>query len=138
MNNVSDIEAELKKLGPEPLRAELIARIEQALREETLARPTSRVVRHNPSRTNWLSLGLGLGLAAAAGFLILARVRDAEEPVRQERSAAVVALPRAEPAGRADARFLPAGLTEVVYNMRDEGLRFPQGETQPVRRLRCD
>ena len=31
---------------------------------------------------------------------------------------------------------MPAGLTQVVYNTRDEGLHFPEGADQPVRRVR--
>ena len=32
--------------------------------------------------------------------------------------------------------FVPAGLTQVVYDTRDEGLHFPEGGDQPVRRVR--
>jgi hypothetical protein len=31
---------------------------------------------------------------------------------------------------------MPAGLTQVVYRTHDEGLRFPSGSTQPMRRVR--
>jgi len=135
MNDFSEIETELKKLRPAPLRAELTAKIEQALRQETSPTPTSWLVRHKRSPTNWISLGLGLGLAATAGLLMLARVRDTEEPARQEKLAAVTPS-RAERAANSDVRLLPAGLTEVIYNTRDEGLQFPEGATEPMRRVR--
>ena len=32
--------------------------------------------------------------------------------------------------------MIPSGLTEVVYHTRDEGLHYPDGATQPVRRMR--
>jgi len=135
MNDFSEIETELKKLRPAPLLPELAARIDQALRQETFSTPTSGLVRHKRSLTNWISLGLGLGLAAAAGLLMLARVRDTQEPARQEKMAAVTPS-RGERATQSGARLLPAGLTEVIYKTRDEGLQFPEGAAQPVRRVR--
>ena len=33
-------------------------------------------------------------------------------------------------------RMVPSGLTEVVYHTSDEGLHFPDGATEPVRRMR--
>jgi hypothetical protein len=44
-------------------------------------------------------------------------------------------VPFAPPIPVSDA-FVPAGLTQVVYNTRDEGLHFPEGADQPVRRVR--
>jgi hypothetical protein len=31
---------------------------------------------------------------------------------------------------------VPAGITQLVYNTRDEGLHFEEGADQPVRRVR--
>ena len=136
MNDFSEIETELKKLRPAPVRAELRTRIEEELAQPAMETASSGVIRQGRSaRANWLSLGLGLGVAAAAGLLMLARVRDSQQPTRQERVAAVTPS-RGKPATGTDARLLPAGLTEVVYNTRDEGLQFLEGATQPVRRMR--
>ena len=81
---------------------------------------------------NWL--GLGLGLAAAATFLVLARV-NIDQPVRKQNVVAMTPAPFTPPLVLTDA-FVPAGVTQVVYNRRDEGLHFPDGADQPVRRVR--
>ena len=138
MNDFSEVEGELKKLRPAPVRRELAQRIEKAFLEETLSTPTSGVLPHNRStRTNWIPLGLGLGLAAAAGFLMLARVKDNHPAKNQSNVAVVRPMPNEHAISPIKTgRMVPAGLTEVVYHTRDEGLHFPQGATQPVRRMR--
>ena len=82
-------------------------------------------------RRNWLPIGLGL--AAAAGFLLLARLK-VEQPAGKAQT-----LATASPASQAIARgnFLPAGVTQVVYDTRDEGLHFEPGAERPVRQLRA-
>jgi hypothetical protein len=35
-----------------------------------------------------------------------------------------------------NAQFVPAGLTQVVYHTRDEGVHFPTNSQQPMRRVR--
>jgi hypothetical protein len=35
-----------------------------------------------------------------------------------------------------NAQFVPAGLTQVVYHTRDEGLHFAGNSNQPMRRVR--
>ena len=140
MNDFSEIESELKKLRPAAVDANLLARIEKALREESSLQATAAVTQKRSTRTNWISLGLGLGLAAAAGFLMLARVHD-NEPVKNQ---PVVAAVKPAPNERGTAtvptinpgRMIPSGLTEVVYHTSDEGLHFPDGATEPVRRMR--
>jgi hypothetical protein len=88
------------------------------------------------SHANWISLGLGIGLAAAAGFLMLARVQN-DQPIRKEPQVVTRrSTPNEAHTLPAGARFVPAGLTEVVYHTEDEGLHFPEGATQPVRRVR--
>jgi hypothetical protein len=138
MNDFSEIEAELKKLRPAPVRDELRARIETVLTQPESLTPTAGKMKPAPShRANWISLGLGLGLAAAAGFLLLARVQH-EEPASTPRTIATgtpASLPQQQRPS-ADARFVPAGYTEVVYHQQDDGLRFPNGPEQPMRRLR--
>ncbi len=136
MNDFSDIESELKKLQPAPVEANLLARVEKALLEES-SFPTAAVVARKRSRSaNWISLGLGLGLAAAAGFLMLARVNDNQSAKNQPSVAAVKPAPNERPATINPGRMIPSGLTEVVYHTRDEGLHYPDGAAQPVRRMR--
>jgi hypothetical protein len=135
MNDFSEIESELKKLRPTPVGTDLIARIEKALLEES-SLPAAGKLAPDRSKRNWLTLGVGLGLAAAAGFLMLARVNNEQPPKNQPQVAAVKRSPNESAAIVPSARMIPAGLTEVVYHTRDEGLHFPQGATEPVRRMR--
>jgi hypothetical protein len=134
MNDFSELEAELKKLRPRGASPELTERIESALAEAVSDRTVTAGVlpKRRSFRVNWF--GLGLGLAAAAAFLVLARV-NVERPGKRQSIVAMTPAPFAPPIAVSDA-FVPAGLTEVVYNTRDEGLHFPEGADQPVRRLR--
>jgi len=135
MSDFTELEAELKKLRPRGASTELSARIERDLEMEVSGRTdTAGVLPKKPRdfRVNWL--GLGLGLAAAAALLILARV-NVEGPGKRQSVVAMTPAPFAPPIQTSDA-FLPAGLTEVVYNTSDEGLHFPEGADQPVRRVR--
>jgi hypothetical protein len=72
------------------------------------------------------------GVAIAATFLLLARI--------DFHSAGPGALASATPSLRRSAAELPsyqaAGLTQVVYNQRDEGLVFPTNGEAPWRRVR--
>lgn len=137
MNDFSEIESELKELRPALVRPELAIRIENAFREEIPPPPTGMLSHQRSSQANWISLGLGVGLAAAAAFLMLARVRDGAAPVRTETNfTAVNPTPNERSASSRTGRMVPAGLTEVVYHTRDEGLHFPEGATEPVRRVR--
>jgi len=134
MNDFSELENELKKLRPRPSSPELATRIERALAEAPSATPTAGVLsRRGKFRMNWI--GLGLGLAAAASFLVLARVNVDKKPAKSPGVAAITPTPLiATPA--ANDYFVPAGMTQVVYNTRDEGLHFTEGAEQPVRRVR--
>ena len=134
MNDFSELENELKKLRPRATSPELATRIERALAEAPSATPTAGVLSQpGKFRMNWI--GLGLGLAAAASFLILARVNVDKKPVKSPSVAAVSPVPlTAVPA--ANDYFVPAGVTQVVYNTRDEGLHFTEDAEQPVRRMR--
>lgn len=135
MSDFNELEAELKKLRPRGASPDLAARIERVLDAEVSGRTATAGVFPRKSRNfrvNWL--GLGLGLAAAATLLILARV-NVERPGKRQSVVAMTPAPFAPPIQASDA-FVPAGLTEVVYNTRDEGLHFPEGADQPVRRVR--
>jgi hypothetical protein len=135
MNDFSELETELKKLRPAPASPELAIRIERALTEAPSTTRTAGVLpqRRRGFRLNWLALGLGL--AAAATFLLLARVNVDRTPAKNQSVA--LASPNASTSPpMANDNFVPAGMTQVVYNTRDEGLLFAHGADQPVRRLR--
>jgi hypothetical protein len=133
MSDFSELEAELKKLRPRGASPRLAARIEHALAEVSGRTATAGVLPKRRSfRVNWF--GLGLGLAAAATFLLLARV-NVEQPGRRQSVVAMTPVPFA-PLTPANDTFVPTGMTQVVYNTRDEGLHFPAGAAQPVRRVR--
>jgi hypothetical protein len=134
MNDFSELEAELKKLRPRAASPDLTARIERGLAEVSGRTATAGVLppRRN-IRVNWL--GLGLGLAAAATLLLLARLNVEQTPGKRQTVVAMTPVPFAQPVPVNDA-FVPAGLTQVVYDTRDEGLHFPESGDQPVRRMR--
>ena len=134
MNDFTELETELKKMRPAPASPELATRIERALTEEPSTTPTAGLLpQRRRFRLNWLALGLGL--AAAATFLLLARVNVDRTPTRSPSLA--LASPNASTSPPiSNDNFVPAGLTQVVYNTRDEGLLFANGADQPVRRLR--
>ena len=149
MNDHTEIENELRKLRPLQPSAELLARIEEGIVNSTEQSEISdRIVRPDRFKVSWQSIGLGL--AAAAVLLLLARVGfqlpDQTDNVAKNQAdveAAVPAAKRNSPAVAAATatttpsdQFLPAGATQVVYNTRDEGLMFPDGSEQPLRRFR--
>jgi hypothetical protein len=140
MSDFTELEAELKKLRPRAASSDLTSRIERALAKgpDALAEGSGRTAtagvlpKRRNFRVNWF--GLGLGLAAAAVFLLLARV-NVEQTGKRQSIVAMTPAPFA-PLTPANDVFVPAGLTQVVYNTRDEGLHFPKGADQPVRRVR--
>jgi hypothetical protein len=134
MNDFTELETELKKLRPAPASPELVARIEGAFREEPSATPAGGILPQRRNfRLNWLALGLGL--AAAATFLLLARVNVDRAPAKTQ-NVASISPSASTPLTVATDSFVAAGMTQVVYNTRDEGLHFAEGADQPVRRLR--
>ena len=134
MNDFSELETELKKLRPRAASPELTARIERGLAEVSGRTATAAVLpKPRGVRVNWF--GLGLGLAAAAALLLLARVNVDQPAGKRSTLVAMTPVPFAQPVPVNDA-FVPAGLTQVVYDTRDEGLHFPESGDQPVRRVR--
>jgi hypothetical protein len=132
MNDFSDIESKLRKLQPVQPSADLMTRIERALAEET-STPTAGVLPHERRfHFNWLSLGLGL--TAATALVVFAFLRS-EGPVQKHSSLAAI-TPAPAFSTNSNAQFVPAGLTQVVYRTRDEGLHFPNNSGQPMRRVR--
>jgi hypothetical protein len=133
MNDFSEIENQLKNLRPVQASKELFTRIEKAMVE--LAHDggvEDKIVRPDRFRFNWLAIGAGL--AAAAVILIFARI-DFRTPV-QTPGIATISPPPAVGSTTASAQFIPAGATQVVYHTRDEGLLFPRGSEEPLRRVR--
>jgi hypothetical protein len=134
MNDFSELEAELKKLRPRPASPDLVARIEVGLAEVTgRGTATAGVLPKQRSfRPNWFALGFGL--AAAAIFLLLARV-NVDQPSKSTGLALLTPAPIA-PAAKLDDAFIPAALTQVVYDRKDEGLHYTEGQEEPMRRVR--
>jgi hypothetical protein len=144
MNDFSELENRLKNLRPVPPSEDLVARIERALAEAAspatagvtwrrfpTCDPTKAAPKVAPESVNWLSFGLGL--AAAAALLLFVLVKP-EQPAR--RNPTIASLTPAPAASSINARFVPAGLTRVVYTTRAEGLFFPAGSDEPMRRVR--
>ncbi|MEP6686422.1 MAG: hypothetical protein ABJB22_06555 [Verrucomicrobiota bacterium] len=132
MNDFSELETELRKLRPAAVPEELTARIERALSERPASSTsTSAVSRRKPGNINWRFLGFGI--AAAAALTLLAKVGNDHTPKKQGTVAVLTPSPvRILPASAG--KFIPTGMTQVVYGRRDEGLVFAEGEENPVRR----
>ncbi len=130
MNDFSELEDQLRKLRPATPSPELFRRIERALTSQETSTSSAGVLpRGKQSRFNWISLGLGL--AAAAALVLLAIVRLQQPPKKVPSVASLSPAPAVS-----TAQLVPAGLTQVVYHTRDEGLRFPNNSSQPMRRVR--
>ena len=136
MNDFSELEAELKKLRPRGVSPELNARIEISLAEEAAGRgvATAGVLpKQRRFRLNWFALGLGL--AAATAFLVLARV-NVDRPAKSTGLALLTPAPVTPTAKQVADSFVPAAMTQVVYDTKDEGLHFTDGADEPMRRVR--
>jgi hypothetical protein len=135
MNDFSELEADLRKLRPAPISGDLARRIEQAL-ELAKAAPTAGVLPQPAIGANsWWSFGLGL--TALAALLVIGFVSFVHLPRIQTIASAGDRTPGLDK-GPASG-FKPAGLTQVVYRGRDEGLVFsPNESASPRRRLRYE
>jgi hypothetical protein len=140
MNDFSEIENKLRKLRPVQPSADLVSRIERALADTENCRAS---VSDAVSRWRWLwrftetpyKIPLGLGLAAAAALVLFARIQ-LDRPVKKTPTLAAITPAPAFSSTSSAAQFVPAGLTQVVYHTRDEGLHFPNNSEQPMRRVR--
>jgi len=138
MNDFSEIENELKKLRPAQASRELFVRIEQVLTGSEITE--HKIIRPNRFRVNWVAIGFGL--AAAALFIVLAQISTDRTPKQGDSIAQITPAPETRPVltgpegSISSSEFVPAGATQVVYNTRDEGLQFPGGSEQPLRRVR--
>jgi hypothetical protein len=142
MNDFSELENELKKLRPAQPSAGLFARVDQTLSESSAG---EKIIRPDRFRVNWVSIGFGL--AAAAVLLLFARVNMERRREQGERVSQVSPAPEtssvlpapgsgSETGGSTSANaFIPAAVTQVVYNKRDEGLQFSPDSVQPRRRV---
>jgi len=137
MNDLSQIENELRKLRPARPSPILFERVEEAMTDGRTG--ASHAVKPERTRYNWLSLGFGL--AAAAVLVLFAAVKmerqesgkEIAQTSREPETAPL--LNRAQKSTSTD-RFVPAGATRLVYNTRDEGLQFAGNSGQPLRRMR--
>ncbi len=133
MNDFSEIENQLRKLRPMQPSSQLTQRIEQALVEERSPSTAGVLPRRRRFHINWLSLGLGL--ASAAALVLFIRL-NLDRP-REKHPAVASITPQPELSStNTSAQFVPAGLTQVVYRTRDEGVHFPSNSGQPMRRVR--
>lgn len=146
MNDFSEIENKLRKLRPVQPSADLMSRVERALPEEgqerssQLRSETARLAstvgvlpQERRFHFNWLSLGLGL--AAAAALVLFTRIQ-LERPEKKIPTLASITPAPQFSSPTSTAQFVPAGLTQVVYHTRDEGVHFPNNSEQPMRRVR--
>lgn len=128
-----DLESELKMLRPVPASPRLLACVEKSL--AAVSSPPENVIAPRRFQINWLTLGVGL--AAAACLVVFARH---QAQILPDSSRAVASTPAtgapALPANPVLNRFVPRGLTQVVYQTRNEGLIFPVNSPAPMRRLR--
>ena len=131
MNDFSELEDQLRKLRPATPSPELFTRIERGLAEQETSASTAGVLpRERRLQFNWLSLGLGL--AAATALILFAVIR-----LQQPGTTTTPKVASVSPAPvTSTAQFVPAGLTQVVYHTRDEGLHFPNNSGEPMRRVR--
>ena len=129
MNDFSELENQLRKLRPARPSVDLISRIDRAFIEDAGSTSTAGVLPREPRfQFNWLSLGLGL--AAATALVLFAFVR-LQQPAPKTPT---VASTSPAPAILND-QLVPAGLTQVVYHTRNEGLHFAGNSSQPMRRM---
>lgn len=146
MSDFSELEAELKKLRPAPVSAELRARIAGALAQPDPA-PTAGLLPRRRRRINFWSLGLGLAGAAALVLVWLGRfpqIPQSQSPAIAQGNETGMAQPpslqRAESVGETETGgpgLRPSRLTRVVFHRRDEGLIFsPNQSERPLRRVR--
>jgi hypothetical protein len=134
MNDFSEIEKELRSLQPARPSARLFERVAQELEKSSaVAAPAEEKI----IRPHWFCFGglsLGAALAAAAAIFILAHLDTFTVERRAPGIAKATPMPAA--ASLSSAQFIPDGATRVVYRTHDDGLVFPQGADEPVRRVR--
>ena len=133
MNDFSELETELKKLRPEPVSGEFLARMERAMTQKDPAPTAGFLPRSSPRPNIWWSLGLGLTAAAA---LVLVGLTFFNQPPETRPA---VARNNTTPSRPMISGFQASSLTQVVYRQRDEGLVFsPNQSERLLRRVRYE
>jgi hypothetical protein len=151
MNDLSELESDLRALRPARPSPVLFERIEEAMAENCRASVSDA---GSIAKWRWrftetpYRIGIGLAAAAAVVVLLLARI-NTDQTRNEDKEVAQVApasetrpVPPAFSGGSgvhgsmSSNKFVTAGATQVVYNTRDEGLQFGDGSRQPLRRLR--
>ena len=138
MNDLSQIEKELRKLRPARPSPILFERVEQAM---TNGRAVAwHAIKLERLRYNWLSVGFGLAAAAVLVLFVAVKMERQQESGKKiaqtsREPEAAPLLNRAQNSTSID-KFVPAGATRLVYNKRDEGLQFAGSSGQPLRRMR--
>jgi hypothetical protein len=152
MNDLSELENDLRALRPARPSPVLFERIEEAMAENYKA---SAATDAGP-KIKWFwrfaetpyRFGIGLAAAAAAVVLLIALINT--DQTQNEKTEVAQAVPPAQTrsvlpsfSGRSGVngsmssnKFVPSAATQVVYNTRDEGLQFADGSKQPLRRVR--
>jgi hypothetical protein len=130
-DDFTEIENELKNLRPAQPSPALRERIAEQLDREVVAFSAGQPKRFSHNFAWW-----GVGLAAAAVLILFVRINfDGRE--NRDRSVAQTSPAPATASSISPGQFVPAGMTQVVYRTRNEGLQFPNGSAQqPVRRVR--
>ena len=160
MNDLAEIENELRKLRPARPSPILLERIEEAMAEHSAARARwdwrrftewvrgagnniegqlARATDREPVSRKAYRLGFALSTAAvllALAILRMERPQEDQQRIAQSSSNETTApLPKSEESPSPN-RFVSAGATRLIYNTRNEGLQFARGSGQPLRRVR--
>lgn len=136
MNDLSELESELKRLRPAQVSDALFQRIERALLQPK-EMPTAGIVPRRPSRAGtWWSLGLGL---TAATVLILLGLGFFAPPQTTTHPTVAQETPATSTSPSLTSGLQPSALTQTVYRQRDEGLVFsPNQSERLLRRVRYE
>jgi hypothetical protein len=144
MNDFFELETELKKLRPAQPSPVLFERVGEALKDSRAAIKERRSLARRwgglETAHPWWSLGFSV--AAAAVLILFVAVTMERRHEQQQTVGQSSPAPETRPAplgaerSLSPSKFVPAGVTNVVYNARDEGLHFADGSERPVRRVR--
>ena len=127
MNDFSEIEDKLRKLRPVQPSADLMARIERSLAEQTSTSTAGALPREHRFHFSWVSLGLGL--AAAAALVLFARFQ-LERPVKKTPTLAAITPAPAFSSPSSTAQF--AKITEAIDKLdRHQAERHAAAQSAP-------
>jgi len=129
MDDFFELEADLKRLRPAAVSVVLTLQVENALLQKPgpIIATAGILTPRQSAPTSWLPFGLGLAAAIALFAIALSLSHRAPDSKTVASSRPLAAISTDE--------FQPSSVTRVVYDTRDEGLLFPDGSPQPVRRL---